>query len=170
MTTIAAASVFNVEATLNAWLAAALAAFTRPAWLPDAPAVILTVPETTAVLPAFSVHHIPVNSYDAWQGRAVGGGYAGVRCVALMEVNAWVSRNSRNWQAQLRTMQDMVMTVYTETGGVEIKDYATNQSSPTETGYLIRLTQLTTVPTAPDPNPDIMRARMHLRYWYIYRS
>jgi len=170
MTTMDSAGIFNAEATLNAWLVAALAALTRPAWLPAMPAMILTQPETIAVLPAFSVHHTPVNTYDLWQGRAVGDGKRGVRYVANMEVNAWASRSNRNWQAQLRTMQDMVATVYTKTKGVEIKNYATNQSSPTETGYLIRLVQLTGVSTAPDPNPDIVRARMLIRYAFVYRS
>lgn len=170
MTTIETSSIFNVEATLNDWLKTALEAIDRPAWLPAMPAVTTNLPEAVAAMPAFSVHHIPVNTYDRWQGRAVGGGKRGVHYVAIMEVNAWVSRKARNWEAQRRTMQDMVASVFTETSEVEIKNFVANQTSPTGTGTLVRLDSFNGVATAPDPNPDIERARLLITYSFIYRS
>jgi hypothetical protein len=170
MTTLTATSIFNAEASLNAWLKAGLEAIDRPAWLAAMPGMYANVQEAAAALPAYSFLHLPVNTYDRWQGRAVGGGLRGVDYVALLEVDAWVSRKARNWQAQLRTMQDMVYALYTETSEVEIDDYATTQNSPTGTGYLMRLTGLRGAATAPDENPDIERARMLLTYSFVYRS
>lgn len=170
MTAIATTSVFNAEATLNAWLRAGIQAYSLPSWLSATPTVTTNLPEAVASLPAFSVHHHSVNTYDRWQGRAVGDGKRGVLYVAIMEINAWVSRSNYNWQAQLRSMQDMVMTLFAETTEVPLKDYATSQSNPTLTGYLIRLERLVTVSTAPDPNPDIERARMLLTYSFVYRD
>lgn len=165
----ASIGLFNAEASLNSWLSNAIGDFELPAWM-TAPKVVTNLSEAIASLPAFSVHHHSVNTYDRWQGRAVGDGKSGVQYVGIMEINCWVSRRSRNWLAQLRIMQDMVMTLFVRTREVAVLDYVTSQSDPVATGAIIRLEGINTVTTAPDPNPDVERARMLLTYSFIYRS
>ena len=172
MTTISQASTYNVEATLNNHFRTQLAAVTRPSWLATMPAITSSNPEAAANLPAFSLYHLPVGVYDKWQGRAVGEDKQGAEAVAIMEINAWVSRRDADWQAKLRTMRDMVETVYinASNASVIIKDYAANRASPSDTSYLIRLDKMAAVQTAPDPNPDIERVRVLITYSWIYRS
>jgi len=170
-TTIAQTSTYNVETSLNAWLRTQLTAVTRPAWFPALPGIITDTPEKAPSLPAFSIFHIPVDSRGDWQGRIVSSaGGKGLWNRGIMEVDAWVTRANKNWLAQLRTMEDMVMTVLANTTEVAISDYAANQSSPSTTSYLVRLRDTRAVATAPDPNPDIERRRMLVTYEWVYRS
>lgn len=173
MTTLQAAGTFNVEASLNAWLRTQLAAITGlPSWLATLPVPVTYLPEATASLPALTVVHLPGSLDDAWQGRTVSTSSStkGRDARAIMEVDAWVTRANANWLAQLRTMQDCVMTVLTGTTSVVIKDYATSQTSPADTAYLVRLRDARLVTTAPDPNPDIERRRMLVDYDWVFRA
>jgi hypothetical protein len=172
MTTIAQTSVYNVEATLNAWMRAGLTAVTRPSWLTPLPAIVTHVPEAAASLPAFSLTHIPVSMDVDWQGNVVGSTASskGAANTQIMEVSAWVTRASKQWLAQIRTMQDMVMTVLVNAASVVVKDYAADQDNPADTAYLVRLRDARIAATAPDPNPDIERRRILVTYEWIYRS
>lgn len=169
MTTIQQTSVFNVEASLNKHMETELVAITKPSWL-SSYTLYETWPEKSPSLPAFSINHINVGFDDVWEGRGVGGSYKGLAGTQILEVNAWVTRKSRNWIAQLRTMVDMVMTVIGRTTEVVIKDYAADLSSPSNTTYLIRIDDVQVVETAPDPNPDIERKRILITYSWVYRS
>lgn len=171
MTTITQASVYNAEASLNAWLTAQLQAVTRPSWLATMPPVVRHVPEVTASLPAFSITHLPVSFDPEWQGSiASSSGGKGALNTQIMEVDAWVKRADVNWLAQLRTMQDMVMTALVNTSSVVIQDYEDSQTAPADTAYLVRLRDARVVATAPDPNPDIERRRILVTVEWIYRS
>ena len=168
-TAIEQTNTVNIQYSLNAHMRTALAAITKPSWLASY-TYATNNPEATASLPAISVNHIPVSMRDLWQGRAVGNGKTGMKYSALMEVNCWVSRSSTNWNAQLRTLQDMVLTVLGNTKQVVILDFVGDQESPTATGYLVRTGDAEIVNTAPDPNPDIERRRILISYWLVYRS
>jgi len=169
MTTIAQTSVFNVQASLNAWLRGELAGISKPSWLP---AYTLTTsnPEAAASMPAFSVNHIPVAADDRWQGRAVGGTSKGLHGRGIMEINVWVSRSARNWLAMKRTMTDMVLTAAGRTTAVVIDDHAANLNSPAATSYLVRIGDVQPVETAADPNVDVERQRILVDYEWTYRS
>jgi hypothetical protein len=169
-TTISQTSIFNVEATINARIRAALTDVIRPSWLPDMPTITTDAPEDPAVMPAFSLYHISVASFDLWQGRNVGQGKKGFETAAILEVNCWVSRSNTNWLAQQRTMRDMVSTVLVNTIEYVIQDYGANQVSPADTGYLVRLGTAKEVQTAADPNPDVERVRILVEYDWVYRS
>ncbi len=169
-TTIFNTSVYNVEATMNSRTRAALTDITRPSWLSDMPTIVSDAPEKTAIMPAFSFHHIPVGDYDQWQGRGVGDGKAGLNSHAIFEVSCWVTRDTKDWVAQLRTMKDMVRTVFTKNIDYVIQDYATSQSSPADTAFLIRLKGSRVLATAADVNPDVERCRILIDYEWVYRS
>ena len=172
MSTIQQASIFNVKATLNTQMATDLAAVTRPAWLPTLPTIYYTWPETEITPPAFSFTHIDVGAVDSWERRGVGGGLKGLAQEAIMDVGCWVTRKrNRNWNAQLDTMRDMVMTVVTSTTEMVILDYEANQSTPATTSFLVRLGDSVARGTVPDSNnPDIERVRILIDYRWIFRS
>lgn len=172
MTTIAQTSVMNAEYSFNAWLRAQLTAITLTSetWL-STPGIYTNNPEATANLPAFSVNHIPVTFDSEWQGHIVDSvGGKGLNATQIAEVNCWVSRKTTNWLQQLRTMQDMVLSVLAAASDIVISDYVTNPSSPASTVYLLRLRDARATPTVQDPNPDIERRRVLVTYEWIYRS
>lgn len=164
-------NMFNVEATLNQWLGDSIGAATLPAWLPSV-AVVFTMPEIETSLPCFSVHHIPVAITEIAHGRVTSTTAAekGQSASALMEVNAWVTRQDANWSAQLRTMTDIVVDAVVSTPSVIVSDYTTNPYTPSATAYLVRLESVEIVATQADENPDIERRRMLVNYRWIYRT
>lgn len=164
MTTLHATNVFNVQASLNAWLQAALAAIDRPYWLPSYQ-LVLIAPEEEMPTPSFSVNHIDVGTFDRYQGRAA------QHSMGIMEVNAWVSRSNFNWQAQLATMQAMVKqaALAQASGGVVINDYS-DVYTPVASAYRALLSDVQSVATAPDPNPDIQRVRLLINYRWTLRA
>lgn len=161
-------STFNVEATLTEWARGVIIAASLPTWLPSV-TIAYDMQEVGASLPCFSLHHIPVSRDDAYQGRIVGTGQKGRAGVGLFEVNAWVSRQSPNWTAQLRSMQSIIEVAATSTTGVVITDYATDPFNPVALGYRVLLQDFMILATAPDPNPDIERRRMHITYRWTMR-
>jgi hypothetical protein len=170
-TAIQQPSVFNVEASVNAHFRTSLAAVTKPAWLPTLPTIQSIPLDDEAALPAFTLSHIPVGFMDKWQGRHVGGGLSGMDSRALLDISCWVSRRDNpQWMQQLRTMEDMVLTVATQTATIVIMDYAANLSSPSATSFLVRLSNVVTRTTQPDPNPNIERKRVLVEYDWVYRS
>jgi hypothetical protein len=173
---------FNVEASLNNWLSTALAAYDLPSWLPSLPIIVYDWREIAISLPCFSVIHIPVSGRAQYQGRNVGANLKGVRMTAMMDVSCWVSRDSANYSAQLRTMRDLVHSVATFTSGVVIKDYAADPASPADTDFRVVIGNVTGAPIALDENrnapqsgsvinnPDILRARLLIDYAYTFRA
>lgn len=173
-TTIQAASVFNVEASLNAHFNTSLTAITRPSWLSTMPTIEMTMPETGITPPAFSFSHIDVGTEATFQGRNVHstGALSGVTQRAIMEINCWVTRaNNGSWLGQLNTMRDMCYTVFSNTISVVIQDYVSDLATPSDTVFLVRLDGIHTVATGPDQdNPDIERRRILIDYHWVYRS
>lgn len=174
MPTLTAATRYHVEATLNAWLNTTISAITRPTWLSTLPSFAFNAEETTAAItagqPCFAVTHIPAGMLNDIQGRVVGDGLQGRRALGIMEVSCYVTRSANpSWNAVLRTMRDLVETAATSTRTVTISDYST-PGVPTATAYKIDIMDVTETPTETDPNPAIQRARVLIRYQFIYRS
>jgi hypothetical protein len=171
MPTLAVATRFHVEATLNAWLATTIATITRPAWLSTLPAFVYNWDEVAASVPCFAVQHIPAGLLNDLQGRTVGSDVsAGRRALGLMEVSCFVTRNGNpSWNGQLRTMRDLVETAATSARTVPLYDYSA-PGSPSATSYKIDLQDVTETPTEADANPAIQRARVLIRYSFIFRA
>ncbi len=170
MTTLTASTSFNIEATLNAWLASGLSAFTLPAWLPTLPTIIYDWSQITLNLPCFALQHIPVSNTDLWQGRVVGNNEKGQQASAILEVSCFVSKSNTSWVAQLRTMTDLVKSHATSTPQVTVLDYAANLAAPAATTYGIKIRDIADVPLDQDPNPGVARRRLLLDYTYVYRT
>lgn len=172
MTTIMTSTSFNVEASLNEWLRAALTAFTRPSWLSVMPGIVQDAPQTTAAMPCFSFLHIPVATLtNSYQGRNVGGGLKGGKSIGMMDVSCWVSRSkSPHYAAQLRTMADMVQSAAMSQTAVVVMDYASSQTAPSSAGYKVDIGDITETQTQPDPNPDVERVRILIDYSFTFRA
>lgn len=176
MTTMHVTNDFNVEASINAALAAALAAITPPAWLTFGNSmVVLDWPEITESVPCFSIAHYPVTTSDKYQGRGDGAGNSTARAQGQMDISAWVSRDQKYngqdiWMARLRFMGSMMLSVATKTPVILIKDYYTSQTAPALTGYKVNMNTPEFVQTADDPNPAIRRRRALISYWWDLRA
>lgn len=165
MTTLHVTNPFNVEASLNDWFKTAIAAITRPAWLPTAVEVRFNVPLTAPTPPAIGVYHFPVGQYVEYEGK-----YPGDRAVALMKVCAWVDKRTANWNAQLNTLVSMIQYVHASTAVVVIADYLTNPSAPTPQPYLVDIFDIEYKPTLDDPNPNYVQKQFDIRYQWHHQS
>lgn len=172
MTTLHATSVSNVEASINKYFRDTLTALTRPAVLSTMPAVNENMPDAPAVLPAFSLWHLPVASMDIYQGRQGEKGVSSLRELGILDLSAWVSRKaSTSWNAQLRAMRSMIDAAYLDSkAGIIIKDYLTDPTNPQPTNYRVVLVEKQAVTVQPDVNPDVQRIRVLVHYQWHLRS
>lgn len=163
----------NVEATLNAHFRTALSNLSLPSFFSGSITFTQNWSEIEAVLPCFSVHHLPIAHIDRWQGRGATNSLSAVRAHSLMEISAWVTRDQKQsgqdvWQARLRYMQSMVEQVAIQSPRVVIKDYTT-PASPAVTLFAVRMGDLRIVQTGKDPNPAIERRKFQIDYeWELF--
>lgn len=177
MPTIQQTSTFNVIATLNKSLEAAIAAFNLPSWLPTRPVVAFDWNDAPLQAPSFGTIDIPVVMSNEFQGMNVGGGKRGFKSLNIFEVSCWVSQinidaNTTNaaWQAQIRTLADMAITWAGEAKVLVIQDYAANPDTPSATEYKINIGDITPLVHQPDSqNPALMRKRILIDYDLVYR-
>lgn len=177
MPTVQQTSTFNVIATINKSLETAVSGFSLPAWLPTRPTVAFDWNDAALTAPSFATIDIPVIDSNEYQGMHVGSGKRGYKSLNIFEVSCWVSQNNItentpnvSWQAQLRTMSDWVSTWAGDTKQLIILDYAANQSTPSNTEYLITFGDVAPLVHQPDSvNPALIRKRILIDYWYIKR-
>jgi hypothetical protein len=167
-----AVNVFNVESSLNNWLSAQIATYTPPSFFSGYPGtqLILNMPESPLNVPAFSAHHLMVETFDLYQGRRVGLTTYGVRYEAFMDVSVWVSRQYPNWAADKRWMASILQDIATGTKSVSITDYLTNYPTSAGTDNLVYIDRIDARQTVPDANPDFERERFLILYHCLLRS
>lgn len=164
----------NVEATLNNWFNSQITGLTKPSWLPSF-TVVFDEPEQAISTPSVSVYHLGGTSRKRYQGNRVGEGKTGAAAFGLMDVSCWVSRQDSVsgqavWAAQLRTLRAYVGEVFAGVTRLALVDYFSDPNNPTNSGYTVRFGDLEYQSTAPDPNPDIERARYLIRYDWTLRG
>ena len=176
MTSIHATASVNVKATLAAWMQTNLALVDRPANL-DAYTVEMNIPQEGIATPSYSITHIDAGRMSRYQGNAASATLKGYYALGILDVSAWVSRVQVNWQAQLRWMVSAAerVVIGQEHGAIEIQDYITDPSSPTDTEFRITLLDMAipqlVIPNETfNPNPNIERVRMVINYQWIIRS
>lgn len=180
MTTVNVSSIYNVEASVTAWLRTGLTAISSlPTWLPT-PKFVTNWPEIASYLtaatpwPVISAVHLPGHALDRWQGRGnVGSGAVEKR--GILQVDCWVNRDAKVsgqivWQAQLRYLEAMVEQVYAQTGTINILGYAASATAPTSTGNRVVLGDMHTESVQQDPNPAIERRRILMDYWWVLKA
>lgn len=172
MTALKQATSFNVEASLNEWMRAALAAFSLPAWITTLPTIVYDFPQVSAAIPCFSFVHLPVDIDSNFQGKNVGGGDKGGRATGIMDVSCWVSRSKapNSWYPILMILRDFVLSTAEATSTVVISDYQTSLSAPAATVYKINIDHAAVVEVVHDPNLDVERKRILIDYSYVYRA
>lgn len=174
MTTLHPANTFNVEASINAWFVAQVAAVVKPAWLPQV-AVVFNMPETGISPPCISLFYLPGFTRNVYQGGHVGGGQKGARAATLLDVSCWVSRGAlydgqEAWNAQLMTLRSIVEGVFAGAAPVVIRDYWSSLTNPSAAAYKVDVADFEAVATMHDPNPDIERARYVARLNWTQRA
>lgn len=162
-------SVFNVRATINQWFQTTVNTFTLPSWA-SAFTYVFTMPEQGISVPCYSLFHIDVSQTREYQGNHASETEYGQVATALLEVSAWVSRSDPNWLAQLGLMESLARAAVGTSQGIVIQNYLTVPGTPTATTFKIDLGEFETLETSPDPNPDIVRKRMLMRYNWVYRQ
>ena len=164
--------VFNVKATLAAWMTAQLKlnrppllAVTRVLyWDPDQP--------IADNLPCWSITFLDIDrDPSSWTGGVMGSSQVGHLLHGIMQVDVWVTRKDSNWRAQRNQMEDAVRVAATSVkrSGVLVRDFYTNAQTPAELAYRIGVCDAETRETAQDPNPDIERVRMLIKFMWVER-
>lgn len=172
MTALKQAISFNVEASLNEWMRAALTAFTLPSWIASLPPIVYDFPQVSASIPCFSISHLPVDIDSNFQGKNIGGGDKGGRATGILDISCWVSRSKApsSWYPILMTLRDFALSTAQNTNVVIIQDYQASLTAPAATVYKINIDHASVVEVVHDPNPDVERKRILIDYSYFYRS
>lgn len=167
-------NVYNVEASLNHWLSEQLELdkYAPPSFFSGYPGekVILNMPEVPANVPAFSVHHLPIETSDVWQGRRTGVNERGVWYEAFMDVSVWVSRKNANWAAEKRWMCAVLQDIVIATTAVQVSDFLSDYPMDDTVNYAIYIDEMDARQTVPDGNPDFERERFLIKYRCVLRS
>ena len=178
--TLHAASSFNVHASLNDWLNTQINAHTFPAWLTfPGSRVLFTVPETTATMPCYTVHHIPVMDTPRFQGNRADDSNFGTWAIALMDVSCWAPKYTETDQLEaqqghytmvLAYMASLVQELVAKNTNTLIKQYSADVDNPTNTSYKVNFGGIEGQTVLPDINPNVERIRIVISYRWILRS
>jgi len=165
--------VYNVRASLVAWLAGELTTY-LPSTVPTM-RLNLDHPEEPINPPEWSIHWLgEPGSIVPFSGGHVGGGEVGRRRYGLMDINCWVTRKDVQWRAQISQMQDAVSQALTNSlrtgSSIAIQDFYTNADAPADSGYLIFIDEWGGRESPLDPNPDIQRKRIVVQFNWIERA
>ena len=173
-------TVFNVKTTLNRWFVEKISEIELPFYFGTntftaTNGIVFNWPEKTIVTPTFSLHHMPVNHRRRYQGDVAQDGLRAVQKGALLEINAWVSRDDKYngqdyWDARLQYMQGMVEQLHVQYPRIVIRNFLNDPAYPAATEYLISLGDLDTPTVGPDANPSIRRSRSLIRYDWTLRA
>lgn len=168
---VIATSINNVRWSMNAWIIGMINSYPLPFSLDATPGIAVDFPDDIAgKTPLFSLVHIPIDGVSPWQGKRAENGVGAALTTAFLEVDAWVSRADYRWMSQLEDMHSIIQSAALGTTTIVIQDYITNQSNPPATAYRIMVGDMTVSATDPDPNLDIRRRRMMIKYSWVYRS
>lgn len=164
---------FNFEVSLNQWMRTELDTYTPFADFSGFPGdrLILTMPEEPANVPAFSMHHLLIDTDDVYQGRRVGECEVGQRYSAFMDVSVWVSRLNAHWVSDKRWMCSILADLVNKTKSVQLVDYLGDYPTvPYSMPYAIYIDKIDARQTQPDNNKDFERERFLIKYHTILRS
>lgn len=165
---------FNVETSLNQWLSEQLDLdkYAPPSFFSGFPGdkLILNMPEQPINVPAYSAHHLPIETMSPYQGRRTGINERGVWYEAFMEVNVWVSRNNVNWATEKRWMSAVLQDIVIATTYVQVTDWLSDYPMDNTVDYAIYIDRIDSRQTMPDANPDFERERFLIKYHCILRS
>lgn len=162
---------FNVEGSFNNFFATQLTAQGLPGWMPSA-VVNYDYPNRPLTYPSWSVTHLGALPVEVAQGRHLDEGWRGARQNGLVEVNCWESEQRASGQAYLhiRQMRDMAARVFATGAAIAILDIYGSTANPTGNGTIIRAMPVEDGVMPTDPNPDVIRRRLLVRYNWLERA
>lgn len=163
-------SVYNVEATLFAWISAGIATNAPP--LLGSITITDAVPDQPLAAPVWAVQFMgSVPDEAGFLGDRVDSGQRGQRFTGRMVINAYATRRDPNWRAQLAQMLDAVRkTVYAQPdAAVVIRDFYADPTAPPATTYRITLAGIEPVPQPGRVNPDLEQRGLFIVYHWIER-
>ena len=164
---MADATTLNVETSLQAFVSAHFtnALASRPSWMLEWVVLQNWPAGKISYLPAISLWFNTLLNASEWQGSESS------RSTGAMYVALWVSRNSRDWVAQLRYLRSITNTLFTRNGQVQVSDYEADPAAPVLLERKVDILSLDWRDTAADgPNPDLMRASATIRYSWTERT
>jgi hypothetical protein len=164
---------FNVEATLNDFFIAQVAAWSYPGALFSArPNVRVDWSLIPQSVPCFSLVYIPIELRDKFQGRHVGtsatqlGGWQ----KTLLEISSWSTSTNPKYMAQLRTMRDFIYETFLAYPSIVIKDFTVTPATPTVTSYKVNVDLPNEIAILRDENPALYRSRSLITLSYTARA
>lgn len=163
---------FNVKATLYAWLNERLIANQPP--LLAGVTFVRDFPDDAIRPPCWSVQWLGADGLSGYLGGALDGGLYGDPRSGMVEISCWVTRRNEGWRAQLAQMEDAVtkavMTLRATGSAIVIKDFYTSATAPQDTTYRIVLDRIEERTPPTDPNPEIERRRLLLYFNWLERA
>lgn len=160
---------YNAAGSLNKFIKDNLNT-TVPAWKSGAFAINYNFPDVPLAMPCFSVTHLGGFEAGATQGNLLDSANVGQWVRRLAEVSAWVdAKDNANWARDLMTMRDMVVKLFSANRQIPIYNVYGSTSSPTATGFILRIIGVEDAEAAPDPNPNVKRRRLLVTYEYGQR-
>ena len=164
--------VLNVEGSFNDFFITQLTAKGVPSFLSTAPTINLDYPVIPLTYPSFSITQLGSQPIEVAQGRNLDPGWKGAQQVGLAQIDCWESyqRASGNHIYNIRVMRDMAARVFATGAAIPILDVYGTTGTPTANGTLIRAMPAESFPVGPDPNPDVIRARLTVQYNWLERT
>ncbi len=164
-------SFYNVAGSFNDFFEKQVTAKGLPAWMTSA-IVNFDYPQIPLIFPSFSVTHLGHAPREVAQGRNLDEGWRGAEQVGLAEISCWESyaRASGLHVRNLQQMRDMAARVFATGAGISILDVYGSTASPTSNGTIIRADPAQAAPAAADPNPDVLRMRLLVKYSWLERT
>lgn len=171
--TLSTANRTNIETTLNAWFQARMAEFARPGWFGSLPTIAFEFPVEAAVMPCWSLTHIPIPGERHSTGDAADSvrGTKGVGVQAFIWVTAWLNKaESKNYRAMANLMMDFVRSAVLAAPSILVMDYVTDQTTPATTPWIVHLNSFEETGSGDDPrDANLWRKDGQIRYSYIAR-
>ena len=160
----------NVEGSFNDFFIKQITAKGLPAFIPSS-VVNTDYPVVPLTYPSFSIIHLGSTPQQIAEGQNLDDGWRGVRQNGLAEIDCWESyqRASGNHIYNIRIMRDMAARVFATGAAIPILDVYGSTAAPTSNGTIIRAMAAQSFPVAPDPNPDVVRARLVVEYNWLER-
>jgi triacylglycerol esterase/lipase EstA (alpha/beta hydrolase family) len=164
--------IYNIEASVNAWLAGQLTTATP---LGGTVPVVIGWPHSPIAPPIFSIYHLgSEGSPSQFEGGNVGYEQRGSQRWGMAQIDCWESYKHENYAARLAQMGDLLTkahaTLYASGSSIPVYDFYSNASAPVALAYRIRIEDVQESPVAPDPNPDLVRRRFTFVYRWIERA
>jgi len=155
----------NAEGSLNDYFTRQLTGAGVPSFLGGQSAVVnVQYPYQPLTFPSFSVSHL--GAVPTVYHRDLGDGTRAAHQVGQAQIDCWASWNKSSGQAhyQLLQMRDMAARCFATGAAIPMLNVNAGTAYPVSNGTLVRAEPAEYSHSPPDPNPDVMRVTLLVRY------